>query len=231
MRADRAAPAGSAAGTPRGWSTPSGPGGSGSPASPPRWTWPRSTGTASAWSAPVNRSGPRQLDALGAGRPYALWLRGEADLRYCCLRSVSIVGARAATAYGAHVCTEMAAALGERGWTVVSGGAYGIDGCAHRGALAADGVTIAVLACGVDHAYPRGHQDLLTGDYGPGRPGQRVAARPDTDPAALPHPEPRDRGAVPGHRGGRGRAAQRRAEHRPARPGPRPSPDGRARGP
>ena len=106
---------------------------------------------------------PTQLDTLGAGRPYALWLRGEADLRFCCLRSVSIVGARAATAYGAHVCTEMAAALGERGWTVISGGAYGIDGCAHRGALAADGVTIAVLACGVDRIYPPGHQDLLTG--------------------------------------------------------------------
>ena len=106
---------------------------------------------------------PSQLDALGAARPYALWLRGEADLRYCCLRSVSIVGARAATAYGAHVCAEMSAALGERGWAVVSGGAYGIDGCAHRGALAADGVTVAVLACGVDHAYPRGHHDLLTG--------------------------------------------------------------------
>ena len=104
---------------------------------------------------------PTQLDTLGAARPYALWLRGEADLRYCCLRSVSIVGARAATAYGAHVGTEMAAALGERGWTVISGGAYGIDGCAHRGALAADGVTIAVLACGVDKTYPPGHQDLL----------------------------------------------------------------------
>ena len=105
---------------------------------------------------------PTQLDMLGLGRPYALWLRGEADLRYCCLRSVSIVGARAATAYGAHVGTEMAAALAERGWTVVSGGAYGIDSCAHRGALAADGVTIAVLACGVDVAYPAGHADLLT---------------------------------------------------------------------
>ena len=106
---------------------------------------------------------PTQLDVLGGARPYALWLRGEADVRYCCLRSVSIVGARAATAYGAHVGTEMAAALGERGWTVVSGGAYGIDGCAHRGALAAEAVTVAVLACGVDYAYPRGHQDLLAG--------------------------------------------------------------------
>ena len=57
----------------------------------------------------------------------------------------------------------MAAALGERGWTVISGGAYGIDGCAHRGALAADGVTIAVLDTGVDRIYPPGHRDLLTG--------------------------------------------------------------------
>ena len=110
---------------------------------------------------PGDAEWPSQLDALGYARPYALWLRGDADLRYCCLRSVSIVGARAATAYGAHVCTEMAASLGQRGWAVVSGGAYGIDGCAHRGALAADGVTMAVLACGVDYAYPRGHQGLL----------------------------------------------------------------------
>lgn len=110
---------------------------------------------------PGDSEWPTQLDTLGAGRPYALWLRGEADLRYCCLQSVSIVGARASSAYGAHVGTEMAAALAERGWAVVSGGAYGIDGCAHRGALAADGVTIAVLACGVDHVYPVGHHDLL----------------------------------------------------------------------
>jgi DNA processing protein len=106
---------------------------------------------------------PTQLDALAEARPYALWLRGEADLRYCCLRSVSVVGSRAATAYGAHVGTEMAAALGERGWTVISGGAYGIDGCGHTGALAADGVTVAVLACGVDYAYPRGHHELFAG--------------------------------------------------------------------
>jgi DNA processing protein len=104
---------------------------------------------------------PTQLDALGEARPYALWLRGSADLRFCCLRSVSVVGARAATAYGSHVCAEMAAELGEHGWAVVSGGAYGIDACAHRGALAVEGVTIAVLACGVDHPYPAGNKDLL----------------------------------------------------------------------
>jgi hypothetical protein len=50
-----------------------------------------------------------------------LWLRGQADLRYACLRSVSVVGSRAATAYGSHVCAELAAALAERGFTVLSG--------------------------------------------------------------------------------------------------------------
>jgi DNA processing protein len=66
---------------------------------------------------------PTQLDDLGEARPVVLWLRGSADLRYACLRSVSVVGARAATAYGNHVCTEMAGALAERSITVISGGA------------------------------------------------------------------------------------------------------------
>ena len=104
---------------------------------------------------------PTQLDDLGDARPVVLWLRGSADLRFACLRSVSIVGARAATAYGSHVGTEMAAALAERGWAVVSGGAFGIDGCAHRGALAADGVTVAVLASGLSYGYPKGHAELF----------------------------------------------------------------------
>jgi DNA processing protein len=82
-------------------------------------------------------------------------------LRQACLRSVSMVGSRAATGYGAHVAGEIAADLGERGWAVVSGGAYGIDAAAHRGALATGAVTIAVLACGVDYPYPAGHADLF----------------------------------------------------------------------
>jgi DNA processing protein len=104
---------------------------------------------------------PVRLADLGAAMPYALWLRGNADLRFSCLRSVAIVGARAATAYGAYVASEFAACVAARGWAVVSGGAYGVDAAAHRGALAADGVTVAVLACGVDVPYPAGHADLL----------------------------------------------------------------------
>jgi len=106
---------------------------------------------------------PTQLDVLGDARPYALWLRGNADLRHSCLRSVSIVGARAATAYGSYVSAELAAGLAGRGWVVVSGGAYGIDGSAHRGALAGEGTTIAILACGVDNPYPAGNHDLFAG--------------------------------------------------------------------
>jgi DNA processing protein len=104
---------------------------------------------------------PTQLDDLGDARPVVLWLRGATDLRYACLRSVSVVGARAATAYGSHVCTEMAAALAERGYTVISGGAFGIDSRAHHGALAAEGLTIAVLASGLSYGYPRGHHELF----------------------------------------------------------------------
>jgi DNA processing protein len=104
---------------------------------------------------------PAQLADLGDGQPYALWLRGSADLRFSCLRSVAIVGSRAATAYGSYVASEIAASVAARGWAVISGGAYGVDGAAHRGALAADGVTVAVLACGVNVPYPAGHKELL----------------------------------------------------------------------
>jgi DNA processing protein len=121
---------------------------------------------------------PGQLEVLGDAAPWGLWLRGSADLRYACLRSVSIVGTRAATGYGEHVCLEMSAGLAQRGWAVVSGGAFGIDRCAHQGALTAEGVTIAVLASGVDEPYPLGHHVLfeaiaahgvLVSEWPPGR--------------------------------------------------------------
>ena len=111
---------------------------------------------------------PARLDDLGDARPYALWLRGAADLRFNCLRSVAIVGSRAATAYGAYVASELAASVAARGLAVISGGAYGVDAAAHRGALAADGVTVAVLACGVDVPYPAGHASLLDAIAGQG---------------------------------------------------------------
>jgi DNA processing protein len=104
---------------------------------------------------------PSRLDDLGDDRPYALWVRGNADLRFSCLRSVSIVGSRAATAYGSHVAAEVASSVAARGWTVISGAAYGVDAAAHRGALGAGAPTIAVLACGVDQPYPAGHTQLL----------------------------------------------------------------------
>ena len=104
---------------------------------------------------------PEQLADLGDEQPYALWLRGTADLRFNCLRSVAVVGSRAATAYGSYVAAEFAASVAARGWAVISGGAFGVDASAHRGALGADGVTVAVLACGVDVPYPVGHTELL----------------------------------------------------------------------
>ncbi|MEU9170110.1 DNA-processing protein DprA [Streptomyces sp. NPDC048420] len=105
---------------------------------------------------------PGQLDDLGDTRPLGLWVRGRASLRMWALRSVALVGARACTEYGAHMAATLGTGLAERGWVVVSGGAYGVDGAAHRGALGAGGATVAVLACGVDRPYPRGHTQLIT---------------------------------------------------------------------
>lgn len=104
---------------------------------------------------------PTQLNDLDAGAPLALWVHGAADLRLLALQSIAIVGARAATGYGVECAHEFAADLAGHGWTVVSGGAFGIDAAAHRGALAVDGTTMCVLACGVDIAYPSAHLPLF----------------------------------------------------------------------
>ncbi|MEV6790472.1 DNA-processing protein DprA [Streptomyces sp. NPDC051320] len=110
---------------------------------------------------PGDQEWPSQLDDLGDARPIGLWVRGGSHLRIWALRSVAVVGARACTAYGAHMAASLGSGLAERGWVVVSGAAFGVDGAAHRGALAAGGATIAVLACGVDTVYPRGHAELI----------------------------------------------------------------------
>lgn len=104
---------------------------------------------------------PTGFDALGPHAPLAVWLRGNARVLESLAASISLVGARAATGYGEHVTMEASAGLVDRGYTIVSGAAYGIDGMAHRAALASKGVTIAFLAGGVDRFYPSGHDSLL----------------------------------------------------------------------
>jgi len=93
--------------------------------------------------------------------PLALWVMGPGRLDEIAERAAAIVGTRASTTYGEHVAAELAAGLAERDVAVVSGGAYGIDGAAHRATLAADGLTVAVLAGGIDVPYPGGHASLL----------------------------------------------------------------------
>ncbi|MEB8337623.1 DNA-processing protein DprA [Streptomyces endophyticus] len=110
---------------------------------------------------PGDAEWPGQLDDLGDGRPVGLWVRGGPNLRMWALRSVAVVGARACTDYGVRMGASLGAGLAERGWVVVSGGAYGVDAAAHRGALGATGATVAVLACGIDRIYPRGHTQLI----------------------------------------------------------------------
>jgi len=109
---------------------------------------------------PSDPEWPPQLDVLGEEGPLGLWVRGPLPVP-AAGGSVAVVGSRAATAYGEHVASTLAAGLAERGMVVVSGAAFGIDAAAHRGALAARGGTVAVLACGVDLPYPRAHEGLL----------------------------------------------------------------------
>lgn len=96
-----------------------------------------------------------------AGEPFGLWVRGSLVLSEVACTAVAIVGARASTEYGDHVAGSLAAGCAGRGHVVVSGGAYGIDAAAHRGALVGEGGTVAVLASGIDRLYPVAHGGLL----------------------------------------------------------------------
>lgn len=91
-----------------------------------------------------------------------LWVRGSLSLDEL-VGAVAVVGARASTSYGNHVATEFGADLGLVGRVVVSGLAFGIDAAAHRGALSTRHPTVAVLANGVDAAYPVAHSALMEG--------------------------------------------------------------------
>ncbi|MDQ0892621.1 DNA-processing protein DprA [Agromyces ramosus] len=111
---------------------------------------------------PGDASWPTGVDDLGAHAPIGLWVRGHLGVLSSSSAPIALVGARAATAYGEHVAMEASAGLVDRGFTIISGGAYGIDGMAHRAALASDGATVAFLAGGVDRFYPLGHEALLS---------------------------------------------------------------------
>jgi DNA processing protein len=127
--------------------------------------------------------------ARGGVVPAALWVRGAARLDQVIGRAVAIAGATNATPYGAKVAVGLARGLAVRGWSVVSGGFYGIEGAAHRGALTAGGVTVAVVTGGALSPYPPGHKvlfdrivssgGLVVSEYGPDVPPSRaqVAAR------------------------------------------------------
>jgi DNA processing protein len=106
--------------------------------------------------------GGTAVTARPQGRPpMTLWVLGPARLDDAAQRAAAVVGTRAATSYGEHVAADLAVGLAERDVAVVSGGAYGIDGAAHRAALSVDGLTVAVLAGGIDIPYPAGHSALL----------------------------------------------------------------------
>lgn len=99
---------------------------------------------------------------LGTACPMVLYVKGKVGTlaNWEDNPAVAFVGSRASTAYGNHVAQDLVSTLAEERFTIVSGGAYGIDGEAHRAALGVGGKTVAFLAGGVDHMYPNGHQQL-----------------------------------------------------------------------
>jgi DNA processing protein len=94
-----------------------------------------------------------------ASPPIGLIVRGDLDSLQN--RSLAIVGTRNPTNYGVRIAGEFAAGFVDRDWSIISGGAYGIDAAAHKGALIAEGSTIVVLACGIAINYPAGHARLF----------------------------------------------------------------------
>jgi DNA processing protein len=132
--------------------------------------------------AAESRAGvPRSSERGEAIPPLALWVRGNGDLSSVGVRSVAMVGSRAATAYGEHVASDFGYGLAQRDVVVVSGGAYGIDAAAHRGALAADGVSVLVSAGGLDRPYPTGNRSLYDRTA---EQGLLISERP---PGSAPH--------------------------------------------
>lgn len=123
--------------------------------------------TCGAWLVtPADPLWPPQLNDLGPARPYGLWCRGDSRhlLDVAAAPSVALVGSRDPSIYGTEATTHLAAELARRGYTVISGGAMGIDIAAHRAALTQQGSdlpTIAFMAGGLDRLYPAQNSDAL----------------------------------------------------------------------
>ncbi|SJN08761.1 Rossmann fold nucleotide-binding protein Smf possibly involved in DNA uptake [Leucobacter sp. 7(1)] len=130
---------------------------------------------------PGDTEWPASIDALGDRAPVALWAKGSTALLAGPLWDrLTVTGARAATGYGEHVTTELVQSAVADSRVVLSGGAYGIDGAAHRAALTPGGSTVAVLAGGLDRPYPAGHADLLA------RVGKEGLLLSELPPGAAP---------------------------------------------
>jgi DNA processing protein len=119
---------------------------------------------------------PERLRAI-FDPPPALYVRGGGDPKLLARRAVAVVGARSCSPYGSQVARMLGRELAAADLVVVSGLARGIDGDAHRGALEAGGITVAVLGCGIDRDYPASHaqlsrriegRGLIVSEYEPG---------------------------------------------------------------
>lgn len=113
------------------------------------------------WIHNEHENWPSRLADLGWGAPAMLWVSGSVDAVGELDRSIAVVGSRSCTSYGEHVTNELVGVVSDSGYAIVSGGAVGIDGVAHRCALAVGATTVAVMAGGVDRLYPSANQNLL----------------------------------------------------------------------
>jgi DNA processing protein len=107
---------------------------------------------------PEDLTWPQSVSDLAAP-PIGLVIKGDPKLLTG--NSLAIVGTRNPTQYGVRIAQDFAAGFVDRDWAIISGGAYGIDAAAHKGALIAEGVTVAVIAAGIDINYPAGNARLF----------------------------------------------------------------------
>lgn len=130
---------------------------------------------------PGDADWPTAVEALGDRAPLVLWTKGDTSLLAVPVRDrLTLTGTRAATGYGEHVTTELAQSAVADGRQVIAGGAYGIEGAAHRATLTAGGRPVAVMAGGLDRLYPAGHAELLT------RVGEAGLLASEMPPGAAP---------------------------------------------